>query len=153
MLIMSETFFKSVGTLHYDHVPGYGYRLVLNIDKGIGLFYKSLIPKWFKANSQMYEPHITVVRYEKPKNLAVWGKYEGERVEFTYSNYIFQGKVYWFLDCFSKRLEEIREELGLHNAPLSPDYHDPIEGLQKVFHTTIANMKEIKQAERRKGKR
>lgn len=133
-----EKYFRSVGTLHYEHIPGYGYRLVLNIDRGITLFYKSLIPKWFQVNGQRYEPHISVVRNEVPTKLEAWGKYEGEKVEFLYSNYIHQGQDYWWLDCFSKRLEEIREELGLPNeAP----FHQPIEGYQKVFHTTIANNK------------
>jgi hypothetical protein len=34
---------------------------------------------------------------------------------------------------------------------LSPEYHDPIDGFEKTFHSTIANKKEIKQAERKKG--
>ena len=139
-----EKYFRSIGTLHYDHVPGYGYRLVLNIDKGIGLFYKSLIPKWFKATGQRYHPHITVVRNETPTNLEAWGKYEGEKVEFLYDPYIFKGTQYWWLDCFSKRLEDIREELGLSvdAVSLPAEFRQPIEGYRKVFHTTIANHKE-----------
>jgi hypothetical protein len=138
-----ERFFLSVGTLRYSYDPKYGYRLALDIDKGIGLFYKSLIPRWFQVNGQKYDPHITVVRYEVPPNLEAWGKYEGERVEFLYDPYIFKGTQYWWLDCFSKRLEEIREELGLPLPPASPssDFRQPIDGFSKVFHTTIANHK------------
>ena len=137
--------FRSVGTLHYDHVPGYGYRLVLNIDKGIGLFYKSLIPKWFQVNGQRHDPHISIVRNEIPVNLEAWGKYEGEKIEFLYDSYLFKGTKYWWLDCFSTRLEEIREELGLSidSSALPAGYRTPLEGFRKVFHTTVANHKDL----------
>ncbi len=140
-----ERWFESTGTLHYDKSPDGGYRLVLNIDKGISLFYRSLIPKYYKANPQRYEPHISVIRKEKPKNLAAWGKYEGKRIKFIYSNYIHNGTQYWWLDCYSKELEAIREELGLSIAPPHPSlgYHKPKDGYSKVFHTTIANFKAV----------
>lgn len=135
---METQLHRSVGTLRYTRVPGYGFRLVLEIDKGIPLFYRSLIPKWFPTSGQRHTPHISVVRREVPTNLKAWGKYEGERIEFFYSHDIQRDNQYWWLDCFSTRLEEIREELGL---PLT-SFRKPADGFRKVWHTTVANEKE-----------
>jgi hypothetical protein len=131
---------KSIGTVRYSHIEGYGYRLILEIDQGIGLFYRSLIPKWYTVNTLRHRQHISVVRNEIPSNLALWGKYEGERIEFEYDPYIHtDGKTYWWLNCFSKRLEEIKAELGL---ALDNRIFTPPEPYCKTWHTTIANMKE-----------
>lgn len=138
---------KSIGTLRYTRPDGYGRRLVLDIDPGISLFYRSLIPKWFQANSQAARPHITVVRATKPPNTRVWGKHEGEKIEFYYDPYIHQGGAYWWLNCYSKRLDEIAEELGLSLVNL----HNPPSGYgRRVWHTTIANTKQIEQQERKR---
>lgn len=130
--------FQSVGTLKYEKIEGYGFRLVLEIDPGIALFYRSLIPKWYKASSLRARPHITVVRKIAPKNLNLWGKYEGEKVEFWYDPDIkTDGVTYWWLNAYSKRLEEIALELGVcfrHKGK-------PPEGFDTIWHTTIANMK------------
>jgi hypothetical protein len=130
--------FESVGVLRYTIKEEYGYRLVLEVDQGISDFYRALIPKWIKTNKQMYRAHISVVRYEVPPNLDAWGKYEGEEVKFLYSNYINNGTVYWWLNAFCTRLEEIRVELGL---PVSSQYTLPPEGFTKCFHMTIGNNK------------
>jgi len=134
-----ERWFESTGTLHYSRLSNGDYRLVLLIDKGIYLFYKSLIPRWFRVFGQRYDPHISVVRKETPTNLTAWGKYEGKRVPFLYSNHIHRGLQYWWLDCHSLELEHIREELGLVNEA---KFHKPLDGYSKVFHTTIGNHKE-----------
>ena len=130
--------FKGKGTLHYAFIDGVGYRLVLNIDQGIVNFYRSLIPKWFNVIPQKYNAHISVVRKETPKNLEFWKAYEGQVVEFLYDVDIQHDHQYWWLNCYSHRLEEIRQELGLSNKSL---YSIPTEGFEKVFHTTIANNK------------
>lgn len=133
---------KAVGKLRYSRPDGYGYRLVLEIDKGISMFYRSLIPKWFRTNPLRALPHITIIRKETPKNLKAWGKYEGEVVEFEYDTYLHtDGKTYWWLNCYSKRLEEIAEELGM--TPFV-NYFPPAKGYRKIWHTTVANMKETK---------
>ena len=139
--------FKSIGTLRYDRPDGYGWRLVLEIDPGISMFYRSLIPKWLPANPQATKPHITIVRAAKPPKPGAWGKYEGEKIEFFYDPYIQQGGAYWWLNCFSKRLDEIAEELGLS---LANPYYTPPAGYGKVWHTTIANVKQIVQQERKR---
>lgn len=136
------------GKLHYDKPSQYGYRLVLDICPGLSMLYQRLIPKWFgrpflHSPTLNYglraKPHITIIRRETPKNLKVWGKYEGEVVEFFYDPYLHTDwKQYWWLNCYSHRLEEIAEELGM--VPFV-NYIEPAEGYRKVWHTTVANFK------------
>jgi hypothetical protein len=71
--------------------------------------------------------------------MEVWGKYEGQEIDFSYENVIHSGTVYYWLNAFSTKLEEIREELGL---PVSSQYTLPPEGFVKCFHITIANQKD-----------
>jgi hypothetical protein len=132
---------KSQGVLHYFRGETGGYKLELSICKGIGLFYRSLIPKWYPVRGQRYEQHISVVRKETPKDLRAWGKYEGEIVEFYYDpEDVCSSDIYWWLNCYSKRLEEIRAELGLEPKWSATK---PPEGFGATFHTTIGNMKDV----------
>ena len=112
----------------------------MEVDPGIAMFYRSLIPKYLPCNGTRYAPHVMVVREEKeePVNKAAWGKYEGARVPFLYSPVVHQGKVYYWLNVFCVRLEDIRIELGL---PAVSQYTLPPEGFKKFFHCTIANTK------------
>ena len=130
--------FKSNGVLKYEDASQYKYKLILEVDRGIYFFYRSLIPKWIQTSPQKYAPHISIVRKEQPTNLEHWGKYEGEQIEFEYSNEIHHGQYYWWLNAFSCRLEEIRLELGL---PVSSEYTVPPEGYVKNFHITLGNVK------------
>jgi hypothetical protein len=144
---------KGTGVLRYSHTDRYGWRLVLDIDPGISLFYRSLIPKWKTANPQAAWPHITIIRREQPFNTTAWGRYEGEVVEFLYDPYIeTDGHKYWWLNCYSKRLEEIAAELGVQFI-VHPGYAKPVKGFRKVWHTTIANMKPIVMQERKRKKK
>lgn len=129
--------FKSTGRLKYD-MAEYGYKLIVEADRGLAAYYKSLIPKWIETKPQKYPAHISVVRKEAPSNLEVWGKYDGESIEFTYSNIVHRGQVYFWLNVFCTRLEEIRLELGL---PVSSEYTKPPDGWVKCFHLTLANCK------------
>ena len=81
---------------------------------------------------------ISLVRKEIPKNLDAWGKYEGKKIEFKYSPDIQCDERYWWLNVYSKTLENIREELGL---PVGSRYTRPPDGHEHVFHVTIANRK------------
>lgn len=129
----------SKGKLRYDITEDAGYKLIVEVDLGIVQFYRALIPPWYpKINPQKYRPHISVVRNEIPPNKEVWRKYEGDEVEFLYSNIVHSGTVYWWLNCFSVKLEEIRLELGL---PVDSPYTRPPDGLKKTFHCTIGNIK------------
>lgn len=133
--------FKSSGPLRYSTDNKGLPKLIVEVDPGISGFYRSLIPKWHKVNSQMYAPHISVVRKEPViPNRNKWEAYEGYEVDFLYSNYIYNGQVYWWLNAFSKKLEEIRLELGL---PVSSPYTLPPEGFDKCFHLTLGNSKNV----------
>ena len=128
---------KSKGILRY----GENSRLVVEVDRGLADYYRSLIPKWREMQPQMHPPHITVVRTGKEEvpNKEFWGKHEGEEIEFFYDPTIKEGTVYYWLNVFSVRLEEIRRELGL---PVQSEYTLPPEGYTKCFHMTLANKKE-----------
>lgn len=130
--------YSSTGILHYDLDNNNYYKLILLVDKEIASYYRSMVPQYKKINSTRYAPHISVVRKEVPVNLAAWGKYEGQEINFIYDSEIKFGEVYWWLNCFSKNLEKIRIELGL---PVSSLYTLPPDGYEKCFHMTIGNTK------------
>lgn len=129
-----RTLFKSTGVLRYGYT-----HLVLDVDQSIVEYYRSLLPKSLRTNPQKYDAHISVVRKESPSNIQFWGKHSGEEVEFEYAHDIRNGSVYFWIDAFSRRLEEIREELGL---PVESLFITPPDGYRHVFHVTIANIKE-----------
>lgn len=127
-------YYKSIGKLRYGYT-----NLVLDIDPDIAKYYRKLIPKSIWLRPQKYDPHISVVRKEKTQpKMEFWRKYEGEKIEFIYSNVIRNSDQYYWLDVWSKRLEEIRTELGLINDSL---FIKPLEGFTKTFHITLGNMK------------
>jgi len=131
---------KSKGTLRYSHTGDAGFKLVLEVDPGIASFCRSMMPKYITLNPQRYAPHISVVRHEHSVNMEYWGKYEGQQVEFEYTNYVHNGRVYWWINAFSTRLEEIRAELGL---TVHDKYTQPPDGYTKCFHITLGNTKPI----------
>lgn len=136
--------YQSSGILRYSDNP---YRLVVEVDQELVSYYRSLIPKYLCVSSSRYPAHITVVRPEKesPKNLELWKKYEGEELDFLYEPIVVHGKNYYWLRVLSKRLEEIRAELGLglerSKTLTDASYELPPEPYLKFFHTTIANCK------------
>lgn len=132
------TLHKSIGVLKYSYDKEYGYKLIVSVDPGIALFYRWLIPFWKVANPQRYPAHISLVRKEVPKNLDAWGKHEGRKVKFLYSPDIQYDKNYWWLNVWSKELDEIRSELGL---PVDSPYTRPPDGFLRCYHITIANKK------------
>ena len=123
--------FPSTGVLEYKG----DNRCVLNISPDLCRYYKSLIPKSQSVQPQMFPCHITVVRTgkEEPLNREAWGRYEGEVVPFEYENAVSRGSVYYTLNAWSERLEEIREELGLPRTRTGYD----------EFHITIGNTKNV----------
>lgn len=130
--------YPSSGALHYNHIDGYGYKLVVEVNSAIVDLARALVPKWIELNSTRYAPHISVVRRETPTNLTMWGKYEGEQVPFEYSPEIHYDNTYFWLRVFSKRLVEIRVELGLPPSRLGVTC--PPDG-EAVFHVTVGNRK------------
>lgn len=134
---MTDIFYEATGQLQYSK----DWRLVVRVDQGTADYYRSLIPKWQPCQRPRWPAHITVVRQEKetPVHKEHWWKYNHQEVKFIYSPYIHQGTVYYWLNAYCKRLEEIRVELGL---PVHSQYTLPPEGFKKNFHITIANMKD-----------
>lgn len=138
---MSEIFASS-GILHYS-IDG-GYRLVIDVDKSIAAYYRALLPKEWGVVGGRHPAHITVVRCyaETPTNLAAWGKHEGERVEFFYESGLRWDESYYWLRVLSKRIEELRIELGL-SVERKPGWSVPPPGFSKYFHLTVGNSKLI----------
>lgn len=133
-------FYYSHGKIHYDDDDG--FRLTVEVNQDLSNYYRCLVPKVQRVERPRYSAHITVVRpvYESPSKIRYWGNYEGEIVEFMYDHYIQEGKGYMWINCWCKRLEVIREELGLPNFshyPLLP------EGYLKTFHCTIGRYEEV----------
>lgn len=131
-------FHESIGVLRYSFDTG--HKLIVEVDQEISNFYRSLIPKFYSTNRPRYPAHITVVRSvkESPTNLEFWGKYEGEEINFVYSPIIHQDDVYFWLNAFCNKLEDIRSELGLSAVS---QWTLPPSGFRRCFHITIANQK------------
>ena len=124
--------FTSTGILRYVDV-----KVIVEIDPEITRYYRYLLPKHIKTNKQMYPSHISVVRKEVPPRMEYWGRYEGEEIEFQYSHVVQSGGMYYWLNCYSDRLIEIRLELGL---PEATSLTRPPDGAW-CFHSTIGNIK------------
>jgi hypothetical protein len=73
--------------------------------------------------------------------MTAWKKYEGQEVVFEYSNLIYFSDTYCWLNAFSKRLEEIRTELGLRVVPEHPALYPPRRPGWWTFHSTLGNFK------------
>ena len=124
--------FQSTGRLTY----GPDIRAAILVDRTIADYYRRLIPAYLFVQPQRYPPHITVVRIgvENPWMMEVWGKHEGEEVDFTYSGEIkFDGR-YYYLDVKSDRIAEIRIELCLPRYRFDDN---------KRYHITIGNCKDV----------
>jgi hypothetical protein len=132
--------FTSKGRIQYNDEEG--FRLTVEVNQDLSDYYRSLIPKSYKVSRPRYSAHVTVVRpeLEVPRLLRHWDKYQGERIEFLYDPYVYCDKGYYWLNIWCKKLEYIREELGL---PVISKYTLPPSGFVKSFHCTIGNYKEI----------
>jgi hypothetical protein len=128
MALMGEMF-TSVGCLKY--VPN---KLTLEVDQVVADYYRALLPKWIRNNPQKFPAHVSVVRRETPPRAEHWGRYEGELVEFRYSNVVEFDETYVWLNVECERLKEVRVELGLNAYPW----------WRNRYHVTIANFKGIK---------
>lgn len=129
---------KSTGTLHYSIEPDVGHKLVATLDDPfITVLARHLVPRYLNVKPQRWPPHISVIRKQTPVNLEAWGKYEGERVEFEYDDFIYNDETYFWYRAYCQRLIEIRNELGLEDyswAARGPDNFPS-------FHITIGNTK------------
>jgi hypothetical protein len=127
--------YQSTGIIRYHTAP---LKLIVEVDPQISSYYRAMIPKWIHTQPQMYRTHISVVRNEQPPNMGMWGRHDGEEVEFHYENIVRSGEVYIWLNVFSTRLELLRTELGLL---VDSPYTIPPPGFSKCFHITLGNFK------------
>jgi hypothetical protein len=134
---LTESRYNGEGVLEY----GPDIRIVVWIDRNLADYYRSLIPKYKYVQPQKYPPHITVVRTgkEQPTNMTVWNKYQGQSIPFTYDNEVHTDGKYFYLNAWSDRIGEIRQELGLSKFRFSDEgINDHRSG---NYHITIGNVK------------
>jgi 2'-5' RNA ligase len=114
------------------------YKAIVEVDPDLVNYYRWWIPRSVKSNRQAYKPHISVIRKETiaENRRHLWGKYEGESVEFSYDNKIYFDETYIWLEVHSERLMNIRTELGLYPSRTHPDSPNDF-----CFHITIGNFK------------
>lgn len=137
---------KSSGTLVFDP-PRKGlvapWWCVLETDPELARYYRDWVRREYQLHD-LLEPswgsHVSVTRGEEPVNKDRWAAYQGLRVEFEYVPYVrwtgdFQDTLgnnvpgrFWFLDCWSQPLSQIRKELGL-------------PAFDGKFHLTVAKRK------------
>lgn len=136
-----EQMIKATGRLRYSTRSGANKRanpwwLVVDTHKSITDFYRHQVErnllnplrleKGLRLQAPMWGAHVTVLDGRKevaPDYRDRWGIHEGEKIEFEYSPNVQQIWKFWVLPVRSKRLEEIRAELGL-----APTYR---------FHLTV----------------
>lgn len=119
--------YKTVGRLQYYHKT-----CNLWLDSNISNYYRALCPKSWCLKPPMAPSHISVIRnFEIISNKDFWGLYEGELIEIEYWLPIKTDCLYYWLEADSKRIAEIRIELGLESYRING-----------VYHITIANTKE-----------
>lgn len=108
----------------------------VDLDINIGMYYRRLMPKWLDFQPPAYPTHVSFIRKDQidpAKKLLYWRKYEQKKVRIWYNNYIRnEGSQYYWLDCWCRKLCEIRQELGLKRTT-------SFKG--DSFHITIANSK------------
>lgn len=126
--------FKTRGVLTY----GPGMKAAVRVDQEIANYYKALIPRCKQVQPQKYKAHVTVVRtgIDQVVNHAAWKKHEGEVVEILYDNHIHFDGRYYYLDVWSTRIGDLREELGLSR------YRTTLAGQSlECYHLTVGNVK------------
>lgn len=134
------------GNLYYATaiVKTYPNWIVAYVDKDIATYYRSLVPKAKYIQPPMYDPHITIVRKDienieliekAPLGLINTpmhvGYYDGYLCSIEYDSNIKTDGVYYWLDCWSKSIGDIRESLGLSRFR---------DGFDR-YHITIGNTK------------
>lgn len=128
--------FSSTGLLIYSENP---YKLIVEVDDEIGRYYRSFIPKHIGVQRPLYSSHISTVRNETPLNLEVWRKYHQKEIAFDYEAIVYYDELYYWLNAYSKTLEDIRIELGL---PCTSEFTRSPDGRHR-FHITIGNLKHL----------
>lgn len=101
-----------------------GLSCVLELSKDFGDYYYSLIPKYKNAHKQKYNAHVTIVReFEQRNNLFSKGIYQNYIFHIDYSPDIWYASPYFFLECWSPQIEDLRGLYGLRPYRFDDCYH------------------------------
>lgn len=126
--------FSAKGTLVYDpesRIVFEPWWLLLKTDKSILDYYQHWIKSIYDVDfirQTVWGPHVSVNRGDIPPDIMKWRKYDGEVVDYKYSNRIYRKHWFFCVEVYSTRLEDIREEMGLSRLP------------PKGFHMTIGRI-------------
>ena len=114
----------------FAHVVSNKPKIVAELSKDFGDYYFSLIPKYYYANRQKHSVHVTIVRSFEvvPDNL--WKSFS-DKIVIYYDPTIIFGIPYFYLNCWSKDIINIRRELGLSKYRFE----------RSSYHITIGNTK------------
>jgi hypothetical protein len=109
----------------------YNNWIVAYLSNEISEYYRSLLPKAWYVKPQKYKCHGTIVRvFEKPNKIK-WDEYNNELIEVRYDSEIKSDNIYFWLDCWCDRINQIRVEQGLSEY----------RGDFKSHHFSIGNVK------------
>lgn len=132
--------FRATGKLIYDPKTDgasefRSWWAKLDVPQSIIRYYQYWVKRelGIRLNTPMWKSHVSVIRGEVPTTFksALWKKYQGKEIEFTYSPNLRMSETYVWLPVESPELEAIRVELGLRPKPKVP------------FHLTIGNTKNL----------
>lgn len=104
---------------------------VVYLDIELGRYYRSLCPKAWNLQAPLYPPHVTIVRKDVEKPTGNWRYKADQKINLAYIPQVKTDGIYFWLDCFSPELEDIREKLGLPRQRIG----------YSNFHITIGNTK------------
>lgn len=119
---------KATGRIVYDPRRGGMKRrtewwAIVRVDPEITRLLRWWVKKelFIDLNQQPWEPHISIVRGEKPRLYPEdWGNHNGELVNFHYAQDPKRTKGgkndegwFWYVDVICPRIQEIRAEFGL----------------------------------------
>lgn len=137
---------KGTGVLVYDpHRPGMKSKtdwwIVVNTDSEICRYYRWWVYRRYMLELQKpsWGAHVSVLRGGKPAadKMHLWKKHQGEKIEFVYEPVVYHSgdtprgdhpDVFWYVDVWSERLNEIRAELGFTNE---------FQGKPIKYHLTV----------------
>lgn len=90
------------------------------VDQQIVDYYYSLIPKYKEKNRQKYPAHITIIRKWEKYHTKI---YESKYIPFTYSPFVHENEIYYYLNCWSEEIKKIREINELRPYRVNNCYH------------------------------
>lgn len=123
-----NNFYSAKGVIRYR-----GDWVILDCPHDVINYYKFWVEKFIgkKISTSYHGSHVTVIAGKYDKGYSkhpLWGKYEGQVVEFLYESKIYtdhdwftRGEYFW-LRVDAPILAQLRTELGLKPQPFHP-YH------------------------------